>query len=178
MDSWTRRDEFPEPNASGGASHLAVPCEVVKGDFRFLCYDVPAFEDAYSEVFEEEVYRFAATTDRPYIIDAGANLGLATCYFEKLYPLATVLAFEPDPTLGGLYRKNIRLNRLRGVTLRQAALAAQAGTATSYGDVDAATPHALGNSLREEWGMQRADSAHITVPTERFRPTWIETSTY
>lgn len=137
---------------------------------HFACYDVTAFQDAYREVFEEEVYRFHAKSDQPYIIDAGANLGLATCYFKKRYPQATVLAFEPDPRMGVLYQHNIRTNQLEGITFRQTALSGKTATVGYYGDLSTEAPHALGNSLREEWGRQRQDSARIEVESEILSP--------
>jgi FkbM family methyltransferase len=141
-----------------------------RGGLRFACYDVAAFEDAYREVFDEEVYRFTPESERPYIIDAGANLGLATCYFKTRYPGATVLAFEPDPRMGALYARNVRVNGLEDVTLRPTALAKRAGMGRFHGDVATAAPHALGNSLCEGWGRQRPDSAAIGVPTEPLSP--------
>src|SRR5687768_10071048 len=38
----------------------------------------------YQEVFEQEIYRFQTNNLRPYIIDAGANIGLSVIYFKKL----------------------------------------------------------------------------------------------
>ena len=143
---------------------------VVRGGLHFTCYDVAALDDAYLEIFEEEVYCFTPETEHPYIIDAGANLGLATCYFKTRYPAATVLAFEPDPRMGALYRRNIQDNGFDDVTFRPVALAGSVGVAHFYGDVAAKTPHALGNSLYDSWGEQRPDSTAIEVATERLSP--------
>jgi FkbM family methyltransferase len=143
---------------------------LTRGRLCFICRDTAAFDAAYREVFDEEVYRFTPRTDRPHIIDAGANLGLATCYFKSRYPGATVLAFEPDPRMCALYARNIDANGLSAVTLRPTALARHAGVARFYGDLALATPHALGNSLRRDWGEQRDESAAIEVPTERLSP--------
>jgi FkbM family methyltransferase len=143
---------------------------LVRGGLRFACHDVAAFEDAYREVFEEEVYRFSPRSERPHIIDAGANLGLATCYFKARYPRSTVLAFEPDPRMCELFTRNVERNGFDGVTLRRVALAPRGPAAQLHGDVAAAAPHALGNSLWREWGRQRPDSASIEVPAEPLSP--------
>jgi FkbM family methyltransferase len=47
-------------------------------------------------IFVEELYKFHSDSISPYIIDCGANIGLSTIYFKKLYPEAKVIAFEPD----------------------------------------------------------------------------------
>ena len=101
--------EDPSPG-EGGTPRSAGVQWCTRGPLRFACYDVHAFEDAYREVFDEGVYRFAPAADRPFIIDAGANLGLATCYFKTRHPDAEVLAFEPDPRLADLYERNVEVN--------------------------------------------------------------------
>jgi FkbM family methyltransferase len=153
--------EMPRPAAAS---------VLVRGTLRFACHDVRMFDDAYHEVFDEQVYRFSSSTDHPYIIDAGANLGLATCYFKTRHPGATVLAFEPDPRMCSLYARNVHENGFDGVTLQKTALAGQSGVARLFGDVTAAAPHALGNSLREEWGVQQPDSSAVDVRTEPLSP--------
>lgn len=59
------------------------------------------------ELFIEEVYRFKSSTDSPYILDCGSNIGLSVIYFKKLYPKARVVAFEPDNQICGFLKNNI-----------------------------------------------------------------------
>src|SRR6478752_10444473 len=54
-----------------------------ENNLRFRYFNEPAFLDAYAEVFGEDVYHFESAHESPYIIDAGANLGLASCYFKN-----------------------------------------------------------------------------------------------
>ena len=84
------------------------------------------------EIFRDEVYRFQARTDRPRIIDAGANIGLSVRYFKRLYPEATVIAYEPDAAIFQLLRQNV--GDLPGVELRQAAAWTQDGELTFYSE--------------------------------------------
>lgn len=35
----------------------------------------------------------------PLILDCGANIGLASIYWKRLYPLARIVTFEPDPDI-------------------------------------------------------------------------------
>jgi FkbM family methyltransferase len=71
------------------------------------------------EIFKDEVYRFQARTDRPHIIDAGANVGLSVVYFKRLYPEATVVAYEPDAAIFARLRQNTK--DFPGVELHEAA---------------------------------------------------------
>lgn len=49
----------------------------------------------YREIFIDRIYDIALDTDRPTIIDVGANTGLFTLRMKQLYPAARVFAFEP-----------------------------------------------------------------------------------
>lgn len=76
----------------------------------------------YTELFVDEIYRFETKEAKPFIIDAGANIGLSVLYFKSLYPSAEVIAFEPDEDNCKLLRENISLNNLKDVTVEQAAV--------------------------------------------------------
>lgn len=84
------------------------------------------------EIFQDEVYRFEAKTDAPHIVDAGANIGLSVRYFKRLYPRATVVAYEPDPAIFALLRENV--GGLAGVELHQAAAWIEDTTLTFYSE--------------------------------------------
>ena len=57
-------------------------------------------------LFDQELYRFVTTEDVPRIIDCGASIGLNTCYFKHLYPKSEIIAFEPDPRVFELLKRN------------------------------------------------------------------------
>lgn len=61
---------------------------------------------SFDEIMGQEIYRFASESDRPLIIDCGANIGLSVLYFAKLYPNARIIAFEPDAQNFSLLQKN------------------------------------------------------------------------
>jgi FkbM family methyltransferase len=84
-------------------------------DFPFHYVDAGTFYYGYQEIFKDEAYKFDTTTAVPYIIDCGANIGLSTVYFKKLYPPAKVVSFEADPQIFETLRKNIEINKLTGV---------------------------------------------------------------
>lgn len=77
---------------------------------------------SYRQLVRDEVYRFRADNERPYIIDCGANIGLSTLYFKWLYPQARVVAFEPDGDNVALLQKNIASYGMKDVSVRQEAV--------------------------------------------------------
>lgn len=89
-----------------------------------------------SEIFTHHCYYFETEAPSPYIIDAGAHIGLATLYFKKLYPTATVIAIEPHPKNFELLQRNVLENNLTGVTLVNAALASESGYKQLHADTE------------------------------------------
>jgi FkbM family methyltransferase len=72
----------------------------------FEVLDVSRFIENKSVLFDWGLYRFATTQDVPRIIDCGASIGLNTCYFKHLYPKSNVVAFEPDPAVFDILKRN------------------------------------------------------------------------
>lgn len=67
-------------------------CEMAKTVLIHAGGEYPAFKDYFPEV----------------IIDAGANIGLATVFFKTFYPNATVIAIEPDEENCRMFEMNTR----------------------------------------------------------------------
>lgn len=65
------------------------------------------FLHSVREIFVDEVYRYIPSGNSPVIIDCGANIGLSVVYFKELCPAAKIVAFEPDPAVFDLLRKNV-----------------------------------------------------------------------
>jgi FkbM family methyltransferase len=63
----------------------------------------------YRQIFVEQEYGgdVEATTDVRFILDCGANVGLASVYFLNRFPQAKVLAIEPDPQNVVICRQNL-----------------------------------------------------------------------
>jgi FkbM family methyltransferase len=79
------------------------------------------FLHSVREIFYDHVYQFDAKTDEPFIVDAGANIGLSVMYFKRRYPKSKIVAFEPDPEIFLLLAKNVASLRYEDVELRKAA---------------------------------------------------------
>ena len=84
--------------------------------------DVESFVGAYEEIFIRGVYTFRSLSNCPRIIDAGANIGLATLFFKRLYPQCRVTAFEPDPIIFRLLQQNLAAFGLEDVQAINAAI--------------------------------------------------------
>jgi FkbM family methyltransferase len=97
----------------------------------------------------EELYR---SMPDPLIVDLGANIGLASLYFQKSWPRATIAAIEPD---AGNFQMLCR--NAPGVTALHAAIASERGRVTIINPEDAAWGYQT--RLAGDGGIQA-----ITVP--------------
>jgi FkbM family methyltransferase len=88
---------------------------LLSNDFYFS--DAVSFLGAKNEIWDREIYKFTTNNPTPYIIDAGANIGLSVIYFKKLYPQAELIAFEPDNTIFDILQQNIKNFDLDNVKL-------------------------------------------------------------
>lgn len=88
----------------------------------FKIVDATSYLAGVQEVFEEENYRFESTTDSPYIVDVGSNIGLSIVYFKTLYPKAQILGFEPDPDIFSALEANVKSFGYENVSVFQEAV--------------------------------------------------------
>jgi FkbM family methyltransferase len=117
------------------------------------------------QVFCKQEYRIAPTLHRenlynhyqkllddnktPIIIDAGANIGIASVWFANIFPKARIVAIEPDPENCILARRN---THGRGdIQILEAGLAGAPGTVSLQPG-------------KEAWGMQTVRSDEGGVP--------------
>jgi FkbM family methyltransferase len=107
-----------------GADHLLIEL-TQKGRFRLRLRDSDV--RVFREVFVHEEYQAALDCIRkgraePWIIDAGANIGLVTLYLTGRCPAARVVALEPDPANAEQFRWHVAHNSAGRVRLVEAAL--------------------------------------------------------
>lgn len=60
----------------------------------------------FKQVLVERHYEFEKPEAPRFIIDAGANIGLASIYFANRYPHARIIAIEPEASNFEMLRKN------------------------------------------------------------------------
>jgi FkbM family methyltransferase len=73
---------------------------------RIEILDAQRFLQMKQVLFDEELYRFNAEGDTPRILDCGAGIGLSVLYFKRLYPHGMITAFEPDPLVYEVLKRN------------------------------------------------------------------------
>lgn len=95
--------------------------------YKFVYPNWPQFYGLVFEIFIGKIYKIDDVISCKNIIDAGANIGLATAYFHSKYPLAHITCFEPNLEAHEFLKQNISQNKI---------------SATIY-------PFALGNDEKE-----------------------------
>jgi FkbM family methyltransferase len=76
------------------------------GDGELTFVDGLACARQHLVIFKQGLYAMKCAP-APRIIDAGANIGMASLYFKKNYPEARVTAFEPDPRISDVLQTNM-----------------------------------------------------------------------
>jgi len=117
------------------------------------------------EIFVNAEYEFRARSDRPQIIDCGANIGMSVLFFKALYPNANVVAFEPDPASFARLTQTIGTNRLKFVVAHQAAVSETSGVVTLFrnrSDVGSIVA-----SIHQAWGGEDAETVRSVRLSDR-----------
>lgn len=71
----------------------------VKGIAAPVTLRVPSSDfDVFEQIFKQNEYEFNIAQEPRVIVDAGANIGLASVYFANLYPNCKIVAIEPEST--------------------------------------------------------------------------------
>ena len=122
---------------------------------RFFRY--PTLIMMFDEVFIKKEYYFNSEKKNPFVIDCGANIGLATLFFKKLYPQSRIIAFEADIKAFELLKQNVENNRLKNVELHNKAVYNKEGKINFYHDPK--NPSSLAMSTQKK----RMDKAAAVV---------------
>lgn len=70
--------------------------------------DTASFLCAYDEIFVNQIYKLDDQNRSAYVIDAGANIGLASVFWTLKNPSVEGLAFEPDPKIFAILEDNLK----------------------------------------------------------------------
>jgi len=105
------------------------------GSIRMMDYDVRypdllSFCSQWRDIFVKRALAFTSASPSPRILDCGANVGLASLFFHRLYPAARITAYEADPAIFEMLRANLGTNGAGAVEVRHAALWTSTGTLT------------------------------------------------
>jgi FkbM family methyltransferase len=83
--------------------------EMNRPDIKFPFYlrvpssDVPTFE----QIFIDKEYNFDVKSPPKTIVDAGANIGLASIYFTNKFPNSNIIAVEPEESNFEILKTNV-----------------------------------------------------------------------
>lgn len=107
------------------------------GVLSLLGFTVPYPNQMYAlfllhEIFINSAYAFRRTSDRPRIIDCGANIGMAVVFFKAYAPGATITAIEADPSTFRRLQALVAANQMTDVTVINAAVGDADGEVTFY----------------------------------------------
>jgi FkbM family methyltransferase len=91
--------------------------------YQLAYTDVTSLRWIFGEIFISRDYEPPADMDVGKIVDAGANVGIATIFFKERYPDAEIMCFEPDPRAYACLARNLEANRIQGVTAHNVGLA-------------------------------------------------------
>lgn len=123
--------------------------------------DYSLFYYLWREIFILENYYFVSKNDKPFIVDAGSNIGMSILYFKLLYPDSEIVGFEPDPAAFKLLERNVQDNNLRGVELHNIALGLRDGEVDFYQDL---TIEASGsNTLRKDILVEKNKTIKVRI---------------
>lgn len=117
------REEFKKLTQSYADFERKV--EIQKVSLAGLSIDAPDAASMLSqvkEIFKEQQYAVSDMLIKPLVIDAGANIGLASLYFSKAWPQANIYAYEADPYVFGILSENVKRNCVENINLINAAV--------------------------------------------------------
>lgn len=77
-------------------------------EHELVIVDAASFLASHQEIFEHQIYNFSPATSAPVIIDAGANIGLASIYFHRANPASRITAIESDPAIYAVLCRNLK----------------------------------------------------------------------
>lgn len=115
-----------------------------------------------NEIFTQDLYHFESETATPFIIDAGAHIGLSVLYFKQLYHGSQIVALEPNPESFKILERNIFENQIEGVTLIQTALSDKSGIETLYLDETSDQWYSVASFHKGSWvGSQQSKEIEV-----------------
>lgn len=96
--------------------------EMSKTQIKYpFCLRLPSSDiSTYRQIFMKKGYEFQVSQVPKVIIDAGANIGLASIYFSNKYPDAKIISIEAEKSNFDLLEQNV--NRYSNITPVFAAL--------------------------------------------------------
>jgi FkbM family methyltransferase len=96
--------------------------EVNIDDVTIAFNDNVALLGMLDEIYVRQNYAFLTSSNRPVILDCGANIGVGVAYLKRQCPNAVIYAFEPDEGAFRCLNENVKRNHFSDVHLYQKAV--------------------------------------------------------
>lgn len=100
------------------------------GATQYYCYSPKEAYCIHREIFENGWYDITSLPVNPFVIDAGANVGLFSVFVKQRYPLARIMAFEPAPLSFDALSRNAKSEQLQDVQIFNVCLSSEDSIAT------------------------------------------------
>ena len=95
---------------------------VSAGNWQLHYLDATSLLSAFDVVVVKRWNDFQFEKKNPVILDGGANIGISTIHYKRLFPEAVITSFEPDPRACELLRRNLATNQIHDVEIVEKAL--------------------------------------------------------
>jgi FkbM family methyltransferase len=116
------------------------------------------------EVFTSDLYYFETDNPTPFIIDAGAHIGLSTLYFKQLYPGAEIISIEPNPSTFKILETNLFENQIDNVTTINSAVSNVQGKESFFLDETYEEWHSTASFHKGSWvGSQKSEEIVVST---------------
>lgn len=135
--------------------------------FKIIFFDYLSLIYLFEEIFIKKEYSFIANHNKPFIIDCGSNIGMSILFFKYLYPNCRIIGFEPDKETFGVLKENVELNKLKDVTLYNAAVYDSSGQIKFYYDKN--QRGSLHMSIKKERLPKNFQSVHSVLLSEHIK---------
>jgi FkbM family methyltransferase len=132
-------------------------------DYDIEYADLLSFCPQFHEIFVDRGLEFQTASPSPRILDCGANIGAASLFFKRQYPNARITAYEADPDLCAMTRRNLARNRASDVDVVHAALWTSTGAVTFL--AEGSDSGMIGGLV----GAEGLPAKTVTVPSLRLR---------
>ncbi len=121
---------------NSGQSHVFNFSTIRQGGKTFIAPNEVEFQKLYEEIFKKHVYYVHLDEPSPFIIDAGAHVGLASIYYKSLFPRAKILSFEPLPLLVQCFRQNLLFHDIEDIEIVPLAISDREGQIVLFHDAE------------------------------------------
>jgi FkbM family methyltransferase len=167
----------------GKLTKTPVLLQVNRPDIRFPFFlRTPPDVSIFEQIFCRQEYQFDVKRTPGIIVDAGANIGLASIYFSNKFPDARIIAIEPEESnleilgkniapyaniishRGALWHENTKLDIVDpGVGKCGLMTQAQDGMEKRYGKFVQEVQGVTVDTIMKEYGIDRIDILKIDI---------------